>query len=331
MSVIDKSVVGKLYHVLINDTQNICAKTYDPPVEMPGELSKFLAAVQPHCRECTFYRTTKGIFGNQPLNENLHRFGDNGPEPVSYCPIPRYIGLENNILLVEHMEGYIVPDYYEGLTSTQAALATTALATLHNSTKDIGLDDPQLAPIVFPSHITWVDIHLFIDQLKQFDTAGGQVLSETCLDKIQNLMHMSDFGIALPSIDSTADCIIHGDCWSSNVMISADENSAILLDFQFAQRGQPVVDLACLYASSMHPDNRRGDALQQLCAAYNHRSLSLGGSVIDAQAVMAHMNAGLHLIVLSYDTWLQAASTQENKKILVHRYASVLEDVVLNL
>lgn len=47
--------------------------------------------------------------------------------------------------------------------------------------------------------------------------------------------------------------VIHSDLWTGNVMFSADDHTAAIIDWQFAQVGNPVCDIITLLFMSAHP------------------------------------------------------------------------------
>ncbi|XP_018566812.1 uncharacterized protein LOC108907558 [Anoplophora glabripennis] len=73
---------------------------------------------------------------------------------------------------------------------------------------------------------------------------------------IEKYRHYIKNGVELAQrslINSTYTCIIHGDCWSNNMMFKYDESGKLtdlrLLDFQNVRLGSPISDLSyCLYS-----------------------------------------------------------------------------------
>lgn len=154
--------------------------------------------------------------------------------------------------------------------------------------------------------------------------AGAQYLTERCC------------GPHAQSLPARDDCfIIHGDCWSSNVMFSSS-GEASLIDFQFCRLGQPEVDLAVLLCTSASsPDLRRGQCLAGLLRSYSeayrrHFDCINGTSKppdhpshIDMSKYHAALAHALHVIVLSYETW----TTNFPPDNILYRFASVVEDI----
>ena len=122
------------------------------------------------------------------------------------------------------------------------------------------------------------------------------------------------------------ECIIHGDFWSSNVLIDKVNGSASLIDFQFCRLGEPEIDIAVLLGTSTPPGCRRGSSLDLLLKAYND-SFQQHSDRLDTVVTMDNFESALphalHLILLSYETWTRNFDSD----VLLRRFASVVEDV----
>ena len=142
--------------------------------------------------------------------------------------------------------------------------------------------------------------------------------------------------------------IIHGDLWASNVMFHSEymlgtrDILPVILDFQFAVLGHPAEDISVLLCTSVDSSVRR-KSLGLIVDSYNtarreywhklgNESCLLPDITIDdCRSFLVH---GLLLILLSFETWVEACVDDEQstaalkKNILLQRFVGVIEDVL---
>ncbi|XP_063588797.1 uncharacterized protein LOC134765942 [Penaeus indicus] len=76
--------------------------------------------------------------------------------------------------------------------------------------------------------------------------------------------------------------LIHGDLWTGNVMFSADNTSAVIIDWQFASVDNPVCDIISLLLMSSHPvvyEQHLNDVLQSYWQSLTEALEKNGASV----------------------------------------------------
>mmetsp|Transcript_20911 Transcript_20911/g.30113 ORF Transcript_20911/g.30113 Transcript_20911/m.30113 type:complete len:355 (-) Transcript_20911:8-1072(-) len=323
--------LGKVYRVQINERRSVCVKIPMPSLNTSHEIVEFLEQVKPHKRELEFYETVNPLFP-PVLDDDGNRYLD------SDSPIPLYIGGNDRLLVLEYLADLYVPNFYTGLKYEEVVLAVKALAKLHTTTSNVQLSgDSGLQVWKRPERIEMHELGCLVSAIVKAGAGGERIrLTEELIG--------AHGGVPMPdNYHSNHKCLINGDCWSSNIMIHNTARNdttvlshpitpyAVVIDFQFAHVGSPVEDIATLLCTSMTPSMRRQEEYS-LLSVYNEEVRRLGGGLLlTPHDYRIAMRRALHMITLSYETWIATSPSQTNQMDLLERFSYVLIDVLQDM
>ncbi|KAK4318727.1 hypothetical protein Pmani_010299 [Petrolisthes manimaculis] len=186
----------------------------------------------------------------------------NSKEFKSFCkksglphPVPKvyWSGLTDDALTIVlhnlNMDGYRMVNPAEGNNIEQIMSVLKSIAVIHSagvaSMRRHGSNHPLDIP--FDSSVLLELLHkgLDIQDNMYANTHWAEILT-LVRTRAADLVNIAK----KHPLFST---IIHSDLWTGNVMFSADDHTVAIIDWQFAQIGNPICDIITLLFMSAHP------------------------------------------------------------------------------
>lgn len=313
--------------------------------DIPTDAPALLVETGLHQRECAFYRTVpamlrpawRWVIPECPWTSLIVDKASGADEASAAVGPAR--GLSHGVIALEDVRarpgGARTVALYDGMSVTEAIAGVRALAKIHASTWG------ELSTRVSDAHaLDAPDEAAFASGLQEMYTASvaaalpaaeGDGAGEAALEVARGLAR--DGGVAAARARAAEMCpwtaMINGDCWCGNVLLTGD--GACIVDWQFACRGNPVFDIACMLGTSMTASERRASTDDILKAYHDEVSEAVGDAGSDflgqLRAVYrASLPGALILAVCSHETWSEAAPSDAARDALVARWRALAVD-----
>mmetsp|Transcript_42507 Transcript_42507/g.92411 ORF Transcript_42507/g.92411 Transcript_42507/m.92411 type:complete len:352 (-) Transcript_42507:25-1080(-) len=304
--------LGTLYSLHEEEgPMNVILK-FGPQHDNP-DIREFLDQVRPHHRECAVYNAVAPLLPSHVLPNCLLAVCGRGHDGV--------------IAMEDLSRTATVPSFLRGLGEGQARNTLTALSVVHAVTSKRAELDPVLdQPVVASSELFLGALDWFLKNCTpELPTPKVDFLRELHTLVLTTRVEQED---RFKRVAGTLP-VAHGDLWASNILLSRTTGTDVvaLVDWQFASRTAPMLDVAMLLASSLDADLRRGCA-RELVRAYTEALVQHGGFVYSQEEAFADFSRGmchaLEIIIISAETW---SSQDSEAKLLSARWSALVDDV----
>lgn len=177
------------------------------------------------------------------------------------------------VLVVEDLAPAEVGDQVAGCDPDAAAAVLRAVARLHAGTLGDACPEPttwlqraDVAPRIFHA--------LYLDSRKGFERRADGLLSPHTRELLRGLGREGPFLIRRIH-DTMPECVLHGDLRLDNVFFAADGSVRALIDWQLANLGPPLVDVAYFLTGSLDVDATEHD-VDDLLGVYHAALVDAG-------------------------------------------------------